>query len=59
MSKEMKRECPNCKTEILVTFEDKRLGHGEIKECPGCGSPVLFCPDGYIVESITSFVRPR
>ena len=56
MSVEVTRCCPNCKTEIIVTFEGGLLGKGAIKECPDCKSPVLFCPDGYLLQAVTPFV---
>jgi len=55
MIKEVTRCCPNCKAEITVTFEVGRLGKGEVKECPDCKSPILFCPDGYILQAVAPF----
>jgi endogenous inhibitor of DNA gyrase (YacG/DUF329 family) len=62
MSKKVTRCCPNCKTEIIVTFEGGLLGllgKGATKECPECKSPVLFCPDGYLVQAVTPFVSRK
>ena len=59
MSEEVTRYCPNCKAEITVTFEGGPLGKGAIKECPECKSPVLFCPDGYIIQAVTSFASRK
>ncbi|NQT09915.1 MAG: hypothetical protein HQ573_01930 [Desulfobacteraceae bacterium] len=55
MSKEVTRNCPNCKAEIMVTFKGGPLGEGAIKECPDCKSPILFCPDGYLLQAVTPF----
>lgn len=59
MSEEVIRHCPNCKTEITVIFEGGPQGEDAIKKCPDCKSPVLFCPDGYIVQAVTPFVNRR
>ncbi len=59
MSEEKTRHCPNCKTEITVIFEEGRQKKEAIKKCPGCESPVLFCPDGYILQAVTPFVNRR
>ena len=59
MSKKVTRYCPNCKAEIIVTFEGGLLGKGAIKECPGCKSPILFCPDGYLLQAVTPFVSRK
>ena len=59
MSKKTTRCCPNCKAEIRVVFEGGPLGEGAVKECPGCKSPVLFCPDGYLLQAVTPFVNRR
>lgn len=59
MIEEATRCCPNCKTEIIVTFEGGPLGKGAIKECPECKSPILFCPDGYILQAVTPFVSQK
>ena len=50
MAKGTRRECPNCKTVIQVVFSGGRF-EAEVECCPGCGSMVLLCPDGCIVES--------
>ena len=52
MPEETKRQCPNCKKEILVAFPDGKLGPSIVKDCPSCKASVLFCPDGYIVQSL-------
>ena len=57
MSKKVTRHCPNCTAEIRVSFEGGPLGKGVIKECPDCKSPVLFCPDRYLVQAVTPFVN--
>ncbi|MBA3017911.1 MAG: hypothetical protein KKH20_04685 [Proteobacteria bacterium] len=59
MSEEVTRHCPNCKTEITVTFEGGPQGEDAIKKCPDCKSPILFCPDGYILQALTSFVSRK
>ena len=59
MSEEVTRHCPNCKTEITVIFEEGPQGENAIKKCPGCDSPILFCPDGYIVQAVTPFVSRK
>ena len=40
---------------------DFRILKGEdaIKKCPDCKSPVLFCPDGYILQAVTPFVSQK
>mgnify|MGYP000035214674 CR=1 FL=1 len=57
MNEQAKRQCPNCKTEILVVFKGGALGCGEIKKCPSCKSPILFCPDGYICHSVAPLMK--
>jgi len=59
MSEDVTRCCPNCKTEITVIFEGGPLGEGAIKECPDCKSPILFCPDGYILQAVTPFASRK
>ena len=59
MSEEVMRCCPNCKTEITVIFEGGPQGKDAIKKCPGCESPVLFCPDGYILQAVTAFASRK
>ena len=59
MSEELTRCCPNCKAEIRVAFEGGPLGKGAIKECPECKSPILFCPDGYLLQAVTPFASRK
>lgn len=59
MSEEVTRHCPNCKTKIAVISEGEPQGENAIKKCPGCESPVLLCPDGYIVQAVTPFANRR
>jgi hypothetical protein len=59
MSEKVTRCCPNCKAEIMVTFEGGPLGKGVVKECPDCKSPIIFCPNGYIIQAATSFASRK
>ena len=52
----VKRVCPNCKNEVVVAFIGGRLGAGVVKDCPTCKVSVLFCPDGYILQSMAPFI---
>ena len=59
MSEEVTRHCPNCKSEIRIVFEGRSQGEDAIKKCPGCDLPVLFCPDGYILQAVTPFASRK
>jgi len=59
MSEKVIRHCPNCKTEITVIFEGEQQVEDAIKKCPDCKSPVLFCPDGYLLQAVTPFASRK
>lgn len=59
MIEELTKHCPNCKTEIAVIFEGEPQGEDAIKKCPRCESPILFCPDGYILQAVTPFASRK